>query len=178
MGHIYYTRHGQSLWNIEHRICGATDIPLSEEGHRQAIALGEKIRDEGIVIDEIRYSPLSRTTETALHIAEITGIPAYSEWRLMEQNFGQFEGTATHNPAFLEARKNFFVPFPGGESMLQTATRIYNLLDELKEEDKVYLLVAHNGTARSFESYFRSMTNEEFAQGIGLGNCELLRHTF
>ena len=47
--------------------------------------------------------------------------------------------------------------------MLHLAQRIYNLLDEIKQQpDKVYLLVAHNGISRVVNSYFYDMTNEEF----------------
>ena len=66
----------------------------------------------------------------------------------------------------------------GGESMLQLAQRIYNLLDELRDQpDKTYLLVAHNGIARVVESYFHDMTNEEYALA-GIRNCELVEYHF
>ena len=62
--------------------------------------------------------------------------------------------------------------------MLQLAQRIYNLLDELKADtDRTYLLVAHNGIARVVESYFRDMTNEEYAMA-GIRNCELVEYHF
>ena len=53
----------------------------------------------------------------------------------------------------------------GGESTLRLAQRIYNLLDEIREEsdEKTYILVAHNGIARVVQSYFHDMTNEEYA---------------
>ena len=59
--------------------------------------------------------------------------------------------------------------------MLQMAQRIYNLIDDLKNDpsDKTYLLVAHNGIARIVQSYFHEMTNEEFA-AFGIDNCTLL----
>lgn len=60
MAHLYFTRHGQTFWNVENKICGATDIGLTELGHSQAKELGEKILQQGIHIDEILYSPLSR----------------------------------------------------------------------------------------------------------------------
>ena len=60
MGQVYFTRHGQTFWNVENKICGATDIGLTELGHKQAEELGQKILKEGIKIDEILYSPLSR----------------------------------------------------------------------------------------------------------------------
>ena len=43
MPHIYFARHGQTVWNVENKICGATDIELTEKGHEQAELLGKKI---------------------------------------------------------------------------------------------------------------------------------------
>ena len=75
------------MWNVENKICGATDVELTERGHQQAIETGQKIVAEGIRADRILYSPLIRAAETANHIAEITGIPVQLEPRLSEQNF-------------------------------------------------------------------------------------------
>lgn len=61
--------------------------------------------------------------------------------------------------------------------MFQLAQRIYNLLDDLKKDDKTYILVAHNGISRVVESYFREMTNEEYAM-FGVKNCEVLQYDF
>ena len=57
--------------------------------------------------------------------------------------------------------------------MLKLAHRIYSLLDELKEDEKTYLIVAHNGISRVINSYFYDMKNEEFA-AFGIKNCEIL----
>ena len=35
MGYVYFVRHGQTIWNVENKICGATDIALTELGHKQ-----------------------------------------------------------------------------------------------------------------------------------------------
>ena len=43
MGCVYFARHGQTIWNVENKICGATDIALTELGHTQAIETGKKI---------------------------------------------------------------------------------------------------------------------------------------
>ena len=63
--------------------------------------------------------------------------------------------------------------------MLQLAQRIYNLLDEIKEESdhKTYILVAHNGISRVVQSYFYEMTNAEYA-AFGVKNCQILRYDF
>jgi probable phosphoglycerate mutase len=165
------------VWNVENKICGSTDIALTEKGHQQAIEVGEKILAEGITADEIITSPLARAADTAKHISEITGIPMRVEPRLMEQNFGKYESTARNGQEFHEAKKHMANRYETGESMLQLAQRIYNLLDDLKNDDKTYIVVGHNGLARMFESYFRSMDNEEFSS-FGVRNCEIRRYDF
>lgn len=179
VGYFYFARHGQTIWNVENKICGATDIELTEKGHMQAEELGQKILDEGIRIDEIICSPLVRAAETARHIAEIIEVPMRVEPRLKEQNFGKYEGTPRDGEDFRRAKECFADSYEGGESMIQFCHRIYGLLDEIRGEadEKVYLLVAHNGVARAVRSYFGDMTNEEFAR-FGIRNCELKKYVF
>lgn len=182
MGRLYFTRHGQTVWNVANKICGATDIELTELGRQQATQLGNLIRqrmDNGeIYIDEILYSPLVRAKDTALLIAEATGLPAREELRLKEQNFGKYESTPRNGEEFKKAKENFINHFDGGETMLHLCQRIYNLIDDLKKEpDKTYLLVAHNGISRVVWSYFNDMTNEEFA-AFGIKNCEIMEFEF
>ncbi len=177
MDHFYYVRHGETIWNVENKICGATDIELTELGHKQAIEAGKKILEMGILADEILTSPLIRASETARHISEITDIPYRVEHRLIEQNFGRYESTPRDGKEFHEAKKDMACRFGSGESMLQMAQRIYNLLDDIKAGDKEYILVAHNGIVRIVESYFREMSNEEFSSA-GIRNCEIKRYDF
>ena len=178
MGHFYFIRHGQTVWNVENKICGATNIELTALGHEQAIETGQAIVEQGITADEILYSPLRRAADTAAHISQITGIPARPEPRLTEQCFGKYEATPRDGREFHEAKKEFLNRFDGGESMLHLAQRIYNLLDDIRaEEDKTYILVAHNGIARVVHSYFHEMTNDEFA-GFGIKNGEIVRYDF
>lgn len=179
MGHFYFARHGQTVWNVENKICGATDIELTELGRRQASELGREIVKQGLHIDEILYSPLIRAAETARLISEMTGIPMRMEPRLKEQNFGKYESTARNGAEFRRAKADFICSYEGGESMLRLCQRIYNLLDDIQKEseEKTYLLVAHNGIARAVQSYFYEMSNEEFA-AFGIKNCEIRRYDF
>lgn len=178
MGHFYFIRHGESEWNVADKICGATDVPLTEKGHEQAVMTGKKFVEEGFTADEILCSPLMRAADTARHISGITGIPVRVEPRLVEQNFGVWEGTSPRNSReFLEAKQCFLNSFGTGESMFRAAQRVYNFLDELKEDEKTYVLVAHNGIVRYVESWFHDMTNEEFA-AFKVGNCEIRRYDF
>lgn len=179
MPHLYFTRHGQTIWNVENKICGATDISLTDLGHQQAVTLGKEILSQNLQIDEILYSPLIRAAETARHISEVTGIPMQMEPRLKEQNFGRYESTPRDGAEFQIAKTHFIDHFDGGETMLQLAQRIYNLLDDIRTQPdpKTYLLVAHNGIARIIHSYFYDMENEKFA-AFGIKNCEIRRYDF
>ena len=174
---IWFVRHGETVWNVENKICGATDSPLTERGHKQAVETGEMIKKMGIKADSILYSPLSRAKDTAAHISEICGIPMREEIRLIEQKFGKYESTPRDGKEFHEAKKQFLNRYDGGESMFQMAQRIYNLLDELKENGGDYILVAHNGIARVVHSYFNEMTNDEYAS-FGVKNCSVSEYRF
>ena len=104
---FYFVRHGETVWNVENKICGATDSPLTEKGHQQAIETGKKILAEGIHADLILYSPLSRAKDTARHISEVTGIPMQEEPRLFEQAYGKYESTPRNGEEFFEAKKAY-----------------------------------------------------------------------
>lgn len=179
MSHFYFVRHGETVWNVQNKICGATDSPLTQKGRSQAEELGKLILSEGIKFDEILYSPLSRAKDTALIISSVTKVPARVEERLIEQNFGKWEGTARNGVDFKADKENFATDYEGGESMLKLCQRIYNLIDDIKaeSEDKTYLLVAHNGIARAVNSYFHSMSNKEYAS-FGIKNCEIVKYDF
>lgn len=182
MGKFYFVRHGQTVWNVENKICGATDSPLTELGHQQAQETGrmlkEKIDRGELHVDEILTSPLSRAYDTAVEISKMIGVPMRVEERLIEQSFGCWEGTPRNGQEFKKAKENFLDSFNGGESMMHVGQRIYNLIDDIKKEpEKTYLLVAHNGISRVIESYFRDMTNAEFAS-FGIKNAEVREFDF
>ena len=188
MSTIYFTRHGETFTNTKKLVCGAREVALTENGHEQAVRLGNeikaKIENGDIRIDKILYSPLSRAKNTALHISEITGIPAEEEPLLIERNFGSYEDKSRESPDFRASLTTFAMSYGrelGGESYMKTAQRIYNLLDRLTEESRktgiTFLLVAHNGLSRVVNSYFYDMTNEEFG-AFGITNCQLLEYEF
>lgn len=181
--YIYITRHGQSQWNVEKKVQGVTDTPLTQQGIEQAHALALKLKEEKIHVDEILYSPLSRAADTARIIAEENKLPLTLEPRLIEQNFGEYEGHewTKHPEVFHEVKKQFACDYNGGESMLRLGQRIYNLIDELKErslkENKTFLLVSHGGVVRMFHSYFFSESNEDFVS-TSIENCEIRKYVF
>ena len=85
---LYFTRHGETFWNVENKICGATDIALTPKGEEQAAALGRRLREMALPIDLVLASPLCRAAETARILGREAGLPVEVEPRLTEQNFG------------------------------------------------------------------------------------------
>ena len=170
---LYVVRHGEAVWNTQNRICGRTDSPLTEKGRAQAAALAPKMPK----IDRVLCSPLSRARETAEILTRGIGLTIQTEPRLIEQDFGSFEGMDRGTPAFLAAKQEPACRFPGGESSFQTAARVYGLLDELKAENsgETVLLVCHGAVMRIIETYFRDMPLSEFYR-FSPANCTPVRY--
>lgn len=159
---LYIARHGQTIWNAQNKVCGITDVDLTEKGIEQAKALAEQAA--GKKLDIIITSPLKRAVATAQIVSARCHMPMEIDERLIEQNYGIYEGVDRKDEAFLNNKRNFAYKYPGGESMLQVAYRVYGLLEELKSKyaDKNVLLVSHGGVCRIINTYFKDMTNEEF----------------
>lgn len=169
---LYITRHGETMRNAEQRILGRTDDPLSEKGKQQAAELAEKMKD--IDIDLIFTSPLSRAKETAQTIADVKGMSLIVDDRLIETDFGDFEGRPRNLEAYQAAKRDHFKRYPNGESYFDIAYRVYDFLFMLKREysDKKVLVVAHGGICRIICNYFYDMENEEFVRHA-FPNCGL-----
>ena len=159
---LYVARHGQTVWNAQNKVCGITDIDLTEKGIKHAEALAAVVAEKNI--DIILSSPLKRAMATSKIVSEKCSIPLKIDQRLIEQNYGIYEGVDRADEAFLTNKRNFAFKYPGGESQIQVAYRIYGLIDDLKMEynDRNVLLISHGGVCRIINTYFRDMTNEEF----------------
>jgi len=174
---LYVSRHGQTVWNVERRLCGRKDVQLTEEGVNQAKKLASEAADRGISV--IITSPLQRAHNTAQAVAEVCGAELIVDERLLEQDFGVYEGASFDDPGFLEIRNYFAFRYPQGESFMQVAVRVYSLLDGIKARqeqiDGAVLLVTHGMVCKVIHSYFNDLTNEEF-QKFGAKNASLMEY--
>ncbi len=117
---IYLARHGETAWSLTGQHTGLTDLPLTENGERNARALGERLR--GKKFAKVFTSPLQRATRTC----ELAGFKSAAEvdHDLVEWNYGDYEGRRT-----IEIRADrpgwqiFRDGCPGGESPEQIAAR-------------------------------------------------------
>ncbi len=159
---LYVARHGQTEYNAQNRVCGITDLPLTETGLVQAGVLAQQVKSKNI--DVIIASPLIRAQQTAKAVGKELGIEIITDSRITEQNYGIFEGVDRKDRDFLANKRQFAVRYPKGESMMQVAARVYPFIDEIKQKypGKNVLLVCHGGVCRVIKTYFEDMTNEEY----------------
>lgn len=87
---ILLIRHGETAWNAERRLQGHLDIPLNDEGERQAALLAGALAGEAI--DVVVASDLRRARQTAQAVADRRGLPLGLDPALRERGYGGFEG--------------------------------------------------------------------------------------
>jgi probable phosphoglycerate mutase len=154
---ILLARHGETRWNVEGRCQGqGHDIPLSETGRGQALALGTRLA--GLPIRRAVASPLLRARQTAeLALGDRAGLLTFDP-RLAEICHGQWEGLLAEEiqRRFPELQRAWRetperVTLPGGESLQDVAARAWPALAAacagLEAED-VVLLVTHDAVNR------------------------------
>ena len=94
---IYIVRHGQTEKNRAKLLQGRSDAPLNEAGIRQAEELRAAFAKAGNTIDRVYSSPMGRAVQTAAIIAD--GITPETDDRLIEMDYGPYEGMDLTNPA-------------------------------------------------------------------------------
>ncbi|MGW8380796.1 histidine phosphatase family protein [Streptomyces sp. ODS28] len=155
---LLLVRHGQTTWHAENRYAGITDVPLTEEGERQARGLGAWAARRGV--DALACSPMSRARETARPAAEALGLEPHVLDGLREMDFGWGEGRTVgemeaESPERLRAFREDAREgaFPGSEPVDEVAARVCGALRGLAAETppdqrRTVLVVAHNTALR------------------------------
>jgi 2,3-bisphosphoglycerate-dependent phosphoglycerate mutase len=95
MKKLVLLRHGESVWNLENRFTGWTDVGLTERGVREAIEAGRTLAREGYLFDVAYTSVLSRAIKTlwlALEEMDRMWLPVHHSWRLNERHYGALQG--------------------------------------------------------------------------------------
>jgi 2,3-bisphosphoglycerate-dependent phosphoglycerate mutase len=88
-------RHGESVWNLENRFTGWTDVDLSPRGAEEARQAGRLLREEGFFFDLAHTSVLKRAIRTlwiVLDEMDLMWIPVHPDWRLNERHYGDLQG--------------------------------------------------------------------------------------
>ncbi|MCI9049145.1 MAG: histidine phosphatase family protein [Coprobacillus sp.] len=172
---LYLMRHGQTLFNLQHKIQGWCDAPLTELGIKQAQIASQYFKDNNIVFDHAYSSTSERACDT-LEIVTHFQMPYTRVKGLKEWNFGVFEGKdECLNPKLPYG--DFFKAF-GGDSEMELRERMNKTLTEImnKEDHHVVLAVSHGAACAQFyrvwEKYAKVKRKER------LYNCCVLKFEY
>lgn len=156
MTKVILVRHGQTIWNVEAKYQGHSDIELTKDGLEQAELVAKRLASEKI--SSVYASDLSRAFKTAETIASqhnltVTAVPA-----LREVKFGDWEGLTYGNiynkwPEIMDGlfTKPDEIQIPGGETFRELKNRATKALEELvsKHPEETIVVVSHGGTIRT-----------------------------
>ncbi len=178
MALFYFIRHGETQWNAEGRICGRSDVDLSEIGREQAQRLADRLKS--VAIDAIYSSPLRRARQTAEIIAQATGLKPLVEEGLVELNYGSWEGKTfreiiereRETLAAWKADPGGMAP-PGGETGIEVLNRVAGVMEGLARQHhrgKV-ALVCHKTVSRLAVCYALGVSATEYRRRLTMENA-------
>ncbi|MEY8370916.1 histidine phosphatase family protein [Aerococcaceae bacterium 50-4] len=169
---LYLMRHGQTLFNVLHKIQGASDSPLTTRGIRQAEIARDHFNQEGITFD-VAYASTSERASDTLEIVYGENKNYHRLKALKEWDFGTFEAESEHlNPPLPYG--DFFAGYQG-EREADFRHRISQAVHEIAEKhpNQTVLIVSHGGAIAQF---FKNTTDFEgsISKEIGFTNCSAL----
>ena len=171
---IWLARHGETEWARLLRHTSHTDVPLTATGEREAVALGDRLRDQpfGLVL----ISPMSRATETA-RLAGLDDVALVDD-DLREWDYGALEGLVTERirdryPGWTIWRG----PWPGGETADDVTRRADRVIARCTAPDVAgdSLLIAHGHFLRVLAARWLGLPAASGAMfGLGTATVSIL----
>jgi probable phosphoglycerate mutase len=144
---VYVIRHGETQWSLSGQHTGRTDIPLTENGQRQARALQPVLAAPRFAI--VLTSPLQRARETC----DLAGLGrrATIDEDLLEWNYGEYEGLSLQQIRVAKPGWLLFVDgCPGGESPQDVLVRVDRVIERVRSVDGDVALFSHGHLLRVF----------------------------
>jgi alpha-ribazole phosphatase len=147
---IIVVRHASTNLNEggdgKERIRGWMNVPLSKQGHQEALKTAREIKKLQLPIKDFHTSPLKRAMQTSNPIGSELGVEFDPDERLMDWNVGEFTG----NPVDESLHEIFGYidnpskKTPGGESFNDFYNRCAPFLCDLVKDEKTHMVVTHN----------------------------------
>lgn len=175
---LVLVRHGQSQWNLENKFTGWVDVPLTEQGEKEARQAGEKLK--GYKFDVAFTSALQRAQRTLALIIQVAGfkdLPVYMDQALNERHYGALQGLDKAETAKKYGdeqvkiwRRSYDVPPPKDEtgfteSLKDTAARTIPYYDShilpYLQRGKNVIVAAHGNSLRSIVMHLEHLTKEQ-----------------
>lgn len=175
---LYLMRHAQTLFNVQHRIQGWCDSPLTELGKKQSVRAGEFFTQNNIQPDHFYCSTSERCSDT-LELA-MGDVPYTRSKGLKEWNFGTVEGESERlNPPLPYG--DFFQKYYHGETEQEVGERVAAALAQImaKPDHKVVLAVSHGASCACFMRYWQKNQRCELVRPKGgMLNCTIFEYEY
>lgn len=185
---LFFVRHGETEWNVQKKIQGSADIPLNENGLRQARQLAKELKRQML---EGRFhparvytSPQLRAAQTAEFAAKALQIACVPCSGLREMDLGEWEGLnwdiiqQSYGEVYTywnEHRR--YTRTPGGESYQEVVERTFDALEEILERetaDTDILVVTHSAVLMALRCYLAGLPFEEMVKRYKTKNAEVV----
>lgn len=159
MTRITFVRHGETEWNALGKIQGQTDIPLNEQGIKQALECGQELKKNSW--DHLITSPMKRAKQTAELINQELGLELIEMGQFKEKYFGEVEGMEKDERFKKFPDRNY----PNQEPTLDLHNRIMDGLEAIHGhfQNKKVVVVAHGGVINAILSV---LSNHKVGSGI------------
>ena len=188
---LVLVRHGQSMWNLENRFTGWTDVELSENGIKEAKEAGRVLKQKGFLFDIAFTSVLKRAKDT------LKNIQVKKSWKLNERHYGALQGLNKdetkkkygeeqvllwrrsvdvrppeldesdprypgNDPKYKELKPE---ELPKTENLIDTIKRVIDYWNKDIEKElrkgKNVIIVAHGNSLRGLIKYLDNVTDDE-----------------
>lgn len=174
---LYLVRHGETLFNLQKKIQGWCDSPLTNQGIDQAMTTQKYFQARSITFDQCFSSTSERTSDT---LELITDHPYTRLKGLKEWNFGRLEGeNETVNPPL--PYQDFFVTY-GGEAESSFQKRAVETCETLiQNSGENFLAVSHGAFCARFRAFWDEYSHPEWKLASakqGIGNCCIFKYIY
>jgi probable phosphoglycerate mutase len=165
-------RHGQTIWNVERRFQGQTDIPLDDTGEAQAEYAARRLAT--LRPDAIFSSDLTRAAGTAAPLARLTGLAVILDKDLRERSGGSWEGLTDREIAERYPAERASWNPPDGEPTTAVADRVAGALRRVADtvvDGGLAVVVSHGAALRLGMARILGLTEDVFGVLGPLSNC-------
>lgn len=173
---LYVVRHGETIWNVEKRVQGISDIPLTEKGKKDAEELQELIST--LNIDVVISSPLERARETAKILID-SKLPVNTDDRIKERDWGMNEGTLIDTVDRWDCWDVILnTKVQNIECIQDFMDRVSNFIEEIKikYKDKNVLIVTHSAVSRVIHYLLGTIPEDGNLSKINIPNLRIIEY--
>ena len=173
---LYVVRHGETIWNVERKVQGITDIPLTLKGIKEAEELQTLIST--LNIDVVISSPLIRARETAKILVD-SKLPINTDDRIKERDWGMNEGALIDTIDRWDCWDIILnTKVQNIECIQDFMYRVSSFIEDIKirYKDKNVLIVTHSAVSRVIHYLLGTIPDDANLSRINIPNLRIIEY--